>query len=107
MGGRGCSSVFASRVDVPLSGCPGNGFLLTRDTSGREVELRHSVVWAIATCSTLPPAVTGAEIVYLDPLGLVRIDARDWRKRRDLSKLAQVVPAEAESPGALGPASQG
>lgn len=82
-------------------------FLLTRDTSGREIELRHSGVWTMATTLTISPPTPSATIASSDTSGIVWIDATDWRKRRDLSKLVQVVLAQAEDLGAVGHPSRG
>jgi 8-oxo-dGTP pyrophosphatase MutT (NUDIX family) len=82
-------------------------FLVTRDSSGRQIELRHSGVWAMAACSADPPPAADARIASSDTSGGVWIEAMDWRKRRDLSKLVQVVLAQAEDLGIIGSPSRG
>jgi 8-oxo-dGTP pyrophosphatase MutT (NUDIX family) len=77
-------------------------FLLTRDTGGREIALRHSGVWTMATTLPIPSSAPGAPMAASDTSGIVWIDATDWRKRRDLSKLVQVVLAQAEDLEAVG-----
>jgi 8-oxo-dGTP pyrophosphatase MutT (NUDIX family) len=75
-------------------------FLCTRDSSGREIELRHSGVWAMPTVSYPRPAC--AAIGSSDTAGTVWTDVGDWRNRLDTSLLVQVVFADAENRGLLG-----
>jgi 8-oxo-dGTP pyrophosphatase MutT (NUDIX family) len=83
-------------------------FLLTRDTSGREIELRHSGVWTMATTLIAsPPPTPAAGIAAPDTSGVSWMIATDWRRRRDLSKLVQVVLAQAEQLGLIGSVRQG
>jgi 8-oxo-dGTP pyrophosphatase MutT (NUDIX family) len=90
-------------------------FLVTRDTGGREIELRHSGVWTTATTLPIPSPAPGATVAASDTSGdasgdtsgIVWIDVTDWRKRRDLSKLVQVVLAQADDLEAIGHPSRG
>ena len=56
----------------------------------------------MATTLTISPPTPSATIASSDTSGIMLIIATDWRKRRDLSKLVQVVLAQAEDLGAVG-----
>jgi hypothetical protein len=54
-----------------------------------------------------PPPTPAAGIAAPDTSGVSWMIATDWRRRRDLSKLVQVVLAQAEQLGLIGSVRQG